>query len=82
MNIQEKRIVGALIPDFHRVWELNYLVDLFFFGITEQSIYMFPLRCWRVAMQKSLSGPRRSWVYGRVYLVKQGHPRKRKWIKD
>uniref|UniRef100_A0A0A9D5E9 Uncharacterized protein n=1 Tax=Arundo donax TaxID=35708 RepID=A0A0A9D5E9_ARUDO len=33
---------------------------------------------YRTKIEKSLSGPRRNWVYGRVYLVKQGHPRKRK----
>lgn len=37
---------------------------------------------YRTKVERSLSGPRRSWVYGRVYLVKQGHPRKRKWMKD
>ncbi|CAL4903290.1 unnamed protein product [Urochloa decumbens] len=37
---------------------------------------------YRTKIEKSLSGPRRSWVYGRVYLVKQRHPRKRKWIKE
>ncbi|RCV15559.1 hypothetical protein SETIT_3G065900v2 [Setaria italica] len=37
---------------------------------------------YRTKIEKSLSGPRRTWVYGRVYLVKQGHPRKRKWIND
>uniref|UniRef100_A0A0A9EU16 Uncharacterized protein n=1 Tax=Arundo donax TaxID=35708 RepID=A0A0A9EU16_ARUDO len=35
---------------------------------------------YRTKIEKSLSGPRRNWVYGRVYLLKQGHPRKRKWI--
>ncbi|CAN6331129.1 unnamed protein product [Urochloa humidicola] len=37
---------------------------------------------YRTKIEKSLSGPRRSWVYGRVYLVKQGHPKKWKWIKE
>uniref|UniRef100_A0A0E0H8I2 PGR5-like protein 1A, chloroplastic n=2 Tax=Oryza TaxID=4527 RepID=A0A0E0H8I2_ORYNI len=37
---------------------------------------------YRTKVEKSLSGTRRTWVYGRVYLVKQGHPRKRKWLKD
>uniref|UniRef100_A0A0E0PGK1 Uncharacterized protein n=1 Tax=Oryza rufipogon TaxID=4529 RepID=A0A0E0PGK1_ORYRU len=37
---------------------------------------------YRTKVEKSLSGTRRTWVYGRVYLVKQGHPRKRKWFKD
>ncbi|KAM3406129.1 hypothetical protein ACQJBY_000275 [Aegilops geniculata] len=37
---------------------------------------------YRTKVERSLSGPRRSWVYGRVYMVKQGHPRKRRWIKD
>ncbi|KAF6993821.1 hypothetical protein CFC21_010657, partial [Triticum aestivum] len=27
---------------------------------------------------RSLPGRRRSWVYGRVYMVRQGHPRKRR----
>ncbi|XP_015692738.2 PGR5-like protein 1B, chloroplastic [Oryza brachyantha] len=36
---------------------------------------------YRTKVEKSLSGPR-TWVYGRVYLVKQGHPRKRRWLKD
>ncbi|KAK3137731.1 hypothetical protein QOZ80_5BG0456460 [Eleusine coracana subsp. coracana] len=33
---------------------------------------------YRTKVQKSSSGPRRIWVYGRVYLVKQGHTRKQK----
>lgn len=37
---------------------------------------------YRTKIERSLSGPRRSWVYGRVYMAKQGHPRKRRWIKD
>lgn len=37
---------------------------------------------YRTKVERSLSGPIRSCVYGRVYLVKQGHPRKRKWTKD
>ncbi|OEL29018.1 hypothetical protein BAE44_0009966 [Dichanthelium oligosanthes] len=57
----------------------NYLVDLYFLA-SPNNVYMY-FSC-GVAMQKSLSGPRRSWVYGRVYLAKQGHPRKRKWIKN
>lgn len=37
---------------------------------------------YRTKIERSLSGPRRSWVYGRVYMAKQGHPKKRRWIKD
>lgn len=37
---------------------------------------------YRTKVERSLSEPVRSWVYGRVYLVKQRHPRKRKWTKD
>ena len=39
MNIQEKLTVGALIPDFHRVWELNYLVDLYFLA-SQNKVYI------------------------------------------
>uniref|UniRef100_A0ACD5TZ48 Uncharacterized protein n=1 Tax=Avena sativa TaxID=4498 RepID=A0ACD5TZ48_AVESA len=37
---------------------------------------------YRTKVERSLSGPRRSWVYGRVYMAKQGNPRKRRWLRD
>jgi hypothetical protein len=42
MNIQDKLSVGALILDFHWVWELKYLVDVYFLASQNKVYICFP----------------------------------------